>query len=225
MAKQHFFAGSILSADQLALGDDIQKALDAGVDIIHFDVMDYHFVQNLTFGPSLLKAIRKRFPEAVIDAHLMVDPVTEKIISDYAQAGASMISIHPESTPHVDRYLSMIREQGCQAGIVLNPGTSPDCLRYLWDRLDFVLVMTVNPGFGGQKLIPATLQKVTDIKQMAQAAGREIKIEVDGGVAESTIKACADAGASIFVVGSALFDKDNYPEALDKLNRALMQQA
>lgn len=225
MEKKHYFAGSILSADQMALGEDIQKALDAGTDIIHFDVMDYHFVQNLTFGPSLLKAIRQRFPEAVIDAHLMVDPVTEKIISDYAKAGASMISIHPESTPHVDRYLAMIREFGCKAGVVLNPGTDPSFLRYLWDRLDFVLVMTVNPGFGGQKLIPATLQKVTDIKRMAQEAGREIQIEVDGGVAESTIKACANAGASIFVVGSALFDKDDYSEALSKLNAALQEKA
>lgn len=219
------FAGSILSADPLALGDDIQKALDAGTDIIHFDVMDYHFVQNLTFGPLFLKAIRKRFPDAVLDVHLMVDPVNEKIITDYAQAGASMISIHPESTPHVDRYLALIRELGCKAGIVLNPGTDPSNLRYLWDRLDFVLVMTVNPGFGGQKLIPATLQKVTDIKRMAQEAGREITIEVDGGVADSTVKACADAGATICVVGSALFGKDDYVEALNKLKSALQQQA
>lgn len=225
MQQQHFFAGSILSADQLALGDDIQQALDAGTDIIHFDVMDYHFVQNLTFGPSLLKAIRKRFPEAILDVHLMVTPLTEKILEDYAKAGASMISFHPEATPHVDRYLTMIRELGCKAGLVLNPGTAPSALRYLWDRLDFVLVMTVNPGFGGQKLIPAALQKVNDIKLMAKQAGREIEIEVDGGVAESTVKACADAGASIFVVGSALFGQENYVEALGKLKRALNEQA
>lgn len=225
MQQKHLFAGSILSADQLAMGDDIQKALEAGTDIIHFDVMDYHFVQNLTFGPGLLKAIRQRFPKAILDVHLMVTPLTEKIIEDYAKAGASMISFHPEATPHADRYLAMIRELGCKAGLVLNPGTSPDCLRYLWDRLDFVLVMTVNPGFGGQKLIPAMLQKVADVKRMAQDAGREIEVEVDGGVAESTVKSCADAGANIFVVGSALFDKDDYVDALGKLKNALQEQA
>lgn len=219
--KSQMFAGSILSADMLNLGSDIQKALDAKIDIIHFDVMDYHFVQNLTFGPGLLKAIRDRFPDAILDVHLMVEPIDERILGAYAKAGASMISFHPEATPHVDRYLSFIREQGCKAGLALNPGTAPDMLKYLWDRLDFVLVMTVNPGFGGQKLIPATLQKVKDVKEMAQAAGATIKIEVDGGVAQDTVKACADAGAEIFVVGSAFFAQENYEEALKKLNEAL----
>ena len=220
MAK-HLFAGSILSADLLNLGDDIQTALDAKVDIIHFDVMDYHFVQNLTFGPAFLKAIRKRFPEAVLDVHLMVDPINERVLGDYADAGASMISFHPEATPHVDRYLSFIKERGIKAGLALNPSTPPTMLNYLWDRLDFVLVMTVNPGFGGQKLIPATLQKVADVKAMAQAAEAAIQIEVDGGVAPSTVKACADAGAEIFVVGSALFAQDNYVKALADLNAGL----
>ena len=217
------FAGSILSADLLDLGNDIKSALDAKIDIIHFDVMDYHFVQNLTFGPGLLKSIRKRFPEAVLDVHLMVTPITEKILVDYAQAGASMISFHPEATPHVDRYLALIRELGCKAGLALNPSTYPSLLKYLWDRLDFVLVMTVNPGFGGQSLIPATLQKITDVRRMATASNVKPLIEVDGGVSPATVKACAVAGANIFVVGSAFFGKDNYVEALKDLNQALEQ--
>lgn len=221
MEKKHLIAGSILAADLLDLGNDIQKALDAGVDIIHFDVMDYHFVQNLTFGPDLLKAIRGRFPEAVLDVHLMVDPINDKILTDYARAGASMISFHPEATPHVDRYLSFIREQGCQAGLVFNPGTDISCLDYLWERLDFVLIMTVNPGFGGQKLIPSMMKKIADVKAMAQRAGRDIRIEVDGGIAPDTIRACADAGAELFVVGSALFNKDDYAQVVKNLHQAM----
>lgn len=221
MTKPSLFAGSILSADLLDLGRDVEKALEVKIDIIHFDVMDYHFVQNLTFGPGLLKAMRKRFPEAVIDVHLMVTPINEKILEDYAHAGASMISFHPEATPHVDRYLAYIRELGCKAGLVLNPGTPICQLNYLWDRLDFVLVMTVNPGFGGQKLIPAMLQKVKDVKRLAQEAQVDISIEVDGGVAPNTVKACADAGADIFVVGSAFFAQDDYHKALADLHAAL----
>lgn len=222
MTKPSLFAGSILSADLLDLGRDVEKALEAKIDIIHFDVMDYHFVQNLTFGPGLLKAMRKRFPEAVIDVHLMVTPINEKILEDYAHAGASMISFHPESTPHVDRYLAYIRELGCKAGLVLNPNTPICQLNYLWDRLDFVLIMTVNPGFGGQKLIPAMLQKVKDVKRLAQEAKVDISIEVDGGVAPNTVKACADAGADIFVVGSAFFAQDDYHKALADLHSALL---
>lgn len=225
MAKRFYYAGSILSADLMDLGRDIDAALQAKMDIIHFDVMDYHFVQNLTFGPGLLKAVRSRFPDAIIDVHLMVDPINEKIISDYAQAGASMISFHPEATPHVDRYLSLIRELGCKAGLALNPGTPPQLLKYLWDRLDFVLVMTVNPGFGGQKLIPATLTKVADVQALARESNVIIDIEVDGGVAPSTIAACAKAGANIFVVGSALFGQKDYEVALAELNYALKEKA
>lgn len=225
MEKKYLFAGSILSADMLDLGRDIKQALEAGVDVIHFDVMDYHFVQNLTFGPGLLKAIRNRFPEAVLDVHLMVDPINEKILTDYAQAGASMISFHPEATPHVDRYLSLIRELGCKAGLALNPGTDPGMLKYLWDRLDFVLVMTVNPGFGGQKLIPATLQKITDVRRMATANNVKVKIEVDGGVSPATVQACAVAGANIFVAGSAIFAQPDYKQALAALNIALEERA
>lgn len=221
MEKKHLIAGSILAADLLDLGNDIQKALDSKVDIIHFDVMDYHFVQNLTFGPDLLKAIRGRFADAVLDVHLMVDPINDKILTDYAKAGASMISFHPEATPHVDRYLSLIRELGCKAGLVFNPGSDISCLKYLWHRLDFVLIMTVNPGFGGQKLIPQMMDKVAEVKAIAQEAGANIQIEVDGGVAPNTIKACADAGAELFVVGSALFGKDDYAKVVSELHAAI----
>ena len=208
MDNKHLFAGSILAADLLDLGNDIQKALDAKVDIIHFDVMDYHFVQNLTFGPDLLKAIRGRFPEAILDVHLMVDPINEKILSDYAKAGASMISFHPEATPHVDRYLSFIREQGCQAGLVFNPGTDISCLDYLWERLDFVLIMTVNPGFGGQKFIPYTLEKIRELRRMSDERGLALDIQVDGGVGLGNVRQVIEAGANVIVAGSAVFKGD-----------------
>lgn len=219
--KRFMFAGSILSANLLALGDDVGNALDAGIDIIHFDVMDYHFVPNLTFGPMFLKALKAQYPEAIFDVHLMVNPVTEEIINDYAEAGASMISFHPESCIHIERMLSFIQSKGVKAGLVLNPGTAPQLLRYLWDKLDFVLVMTVNPGFGGQKLIPATLQKIADIRRMAAEANVKPLIEVDGGVDANTVASCAKAGANIFVVGSAFFGKDDRKAALEALNQGL----
>lgn len=222
MEKRYSFAGSILSADLLRLGDDVGEALKAGIDIIHFDVMDYHFVPNLTFGPMFLKALHQRYPEAVFDVHLMVSPVTEEIVDAYARAGAGMISFHPEACVHCDRMLSHIRDLGVQAGLVLNPGTPPQMLRYLWDKLDFVLVMTVNPGFGGQKLIPAALQKVADIRRMAAEANVRPAIEVDGGVDAQTVGQCARAGANIFVVGSAFFGKADRPAALSALLAGLV---
>lgn len=221
MTKAYQFAGSILSADLLNLQADVQDALNAGIDVIHFDVMDYHFVPNLTFGPGLLKQMRKAFPDAVLDVHLMVEPVTEDIIRDYAVAGASWISFHPEACTHVDRTLALIKSYGIKAGLVLNPGTAPQMLRYLWEKLDFVLVMTVNPGFGGQKLIPSALMKVADIKRMAEEAGVNPLIEVDGGVDPNTVKSCADAGANVFVVGSAFFGKGDRVAALAALNQGL----
>ena len=219
--KRFLIAGSILSADLLNLEKDVADALEKGADVIHFDVMDYHFVPNLTFGPAFLKAMRKRFASAVFDVHLMVDPVTDKIIEDYAEAGADWISFHPEATYHVERMLSLIQSFGCKAGLALNPGTAPQSLRYLWDKLDFVLVMTVNPGFGGQKLISACLQKVADVKRMATEANVKPLIQVDGGVDAKTIKLCADAGANVFVVGSAFFGKEDRKAAADALHAAL----
>ena len=208
MESKHFLiAGSILSADLLNLERDVKEALDTGVDVIHFDVMDYHFVPNMTFGPAFLKAMRAKFPNAIFDVHLMVSPVTENIVDDYAKAGANWISFH--------------QELGCKAGLALNPATPPQLLRYLWAKLDFVLVMTVNPGFGGQKTIPATLTKVADVKTMAEMDDAKIFIEVDGGVKDSNIKEISSYGASVFVVGSAFFGADNKQVAIDALHKAL----
>ncbi|MBQ9220023.1 MAG: ribulose-phosphate 3-epimerase [Succinivibrio dextrinosolvens] len=219
--KNFLIAGSILSADLLNLERDVKEALDVGVDVIHFDVMDYHFVPNMTFGPAFLKAMRKKFPDAVFDVHLMVTPVTENIVDDYAKAGASWISFHPEACVHTERMLTHIQEMGIKAGIALNPSTPPQMLRYLWDKLDFVLVMTVNPGFGGQSTIPATLTKVSDIKAMAKAENRDILIEVDGGVKSSNIKEISSFGAEVFVVGSAFFGTADKKAALSSLHSAL----
>lgn len=219
--KNFLIAGSILSADLLNLERDVKEALDVGVDVIHFDVMDYHFVPNMTFGPAFLKAMRKKFPDAVFDVHLMVTPVTENIVDDYAKAGASWISFHPEACVHTERMLTHIQEMGIKAGLALNPSTPPQMLRYLWDKLDFVLVMTVNPGFGGQSTIPATLTKVADIREMAKAVNKEILIEVDGGVKSSNIKEISSYGAEVFVVGSAFFGTSDKKAALTSLRSAL----
>ncbi|MGN0915062.1 MAG: ribulose-phosphate 3-epimerase [Succinivibrio sp.] len=214
-------AGSILSADLLNLEKDVKEALDEGVDVIHFDVMDYHFVPNMTFGPAFLKAMRKKFSDAVFDVHLMIDPVTEQIVDDYIDAGASWISFHPEACIHTERMLTHIQEKGAKAGLALNPSTPPQLLKYLFDKLDFLLVMTVNPGFGGQKTIPATLLKVADIKKMQEEAGVDIPVEVDGGVKSSNIAEIASYGAEIFVVGSAFFGADDKKQALADLKKAL----
>ena len=219
--KNFLIAGSILSADLLNLERDVKEALDVGVDVIHFDVMDYHFVPNMTFGPAFLKSMRKKFPDAVFDVHLMVTPVTENIVDDYAKAGASWISFHPEACIHTERMLTHIQEMGIKAGLALNPSTPPQMLRYLWDKLDFVLVMTVNPGFGGQSTIPATLTKVADIREMAKAVNKEILIEVDGGVKSSNIKEISSYGAEVFVVGSAFFGTSDKKAALTSLRSAL----
>lgn len=219
--KTFKIAGSILSADLLNLERDVAEALSLGMDVVHFDVMDYHFVPNMTFGPGFLAAMKKRFPDAVFDVHLMVDPVSEAIVDDYAKAGADWISFHPEACIHTERMLSHIQEMGIKAGLALNPSTPPQMLRYLWDKLDFVLVMTVNPGFGGQKTIQATLKKVTDVKNMAKEENREILVEVDGGVKSSNISEIASYGAEVFVVGSALFGSSDKKRAMDDLKKAL----
>lgn len=221
MEKRFLFAGSILSADMLNLEKEVESAVAQGIDLIHFDVMDYHFVPNMTFGPCFLNAMRKRFPDVVFDVHLMVDPLTEQIVNDYADAGASWLSFHPESTPHVERFLTLIKDKGIKAGLVLNPSTPPQMLRYLWDKIDFILIMSVNPGFGGQKLIPATMQKIADVKRLATEANVKPIIEVDGGISPETVATAASYGASVFVVGNAFFGQKDRAKALADLNSAL----
>ena len=202
-------APSILSADFARLGDDVRDVLAAGADIVHFDVMDNHFVPNLTIGPLICEALRKYGIEAPIDVHLMVEPV-DRIIPDFAKAGASYITFHPEASRHIDRSLALIRDEGCKAGLVFNPATPLDCLQYVIDKVDMVLLMSVNPGFGGQKFIPSALDKLREARQIIDASGREIRLEIDGGVKVDNIGEIAAAGADTFVAGSAIFGSGDY---------------
>jgi ribulose-phosphate 3-epimerase len=202
-------APSILSADFARLGDDVQAVLDAGADIVHFDVMDNHFVPNLTIGPLLCDALRSYGIEAPIDVHLMVEPV-DRIIPDFAKAGASYITFHPEASRHIDRSLALIREQGCKAGLVFNPATPLACLEHVLDKVDMVLIMSVNPGFGGQKFIPSALDKLRAARKLIDASGQNIRLEIDGGVKVDNIREIAAAGADTFVAGSAIFGSDDY---------------
>ena len=202
-------APSILSADFARLGADVKAVLDAGADMVHFDVMDNHFVPNLTIGPMICDALRNFGIEAPIDVHLMVEPV-DRIIPDFAKSGASYITFHPEASRHVDRSLGLIREQGCKAGLVFNPATPLDWLEYVLDKVDMVLLMSVNPGFGGQKFIPSTLQKLREARRIIDASGYDIRLEVDGGVKVDNIGDIAAAGADTFVAGSAIFGSDDY---------------
>jgi ribulose-phosphate 3-epimerase len=202
-------APSILSADFARLGEDVTAVLDAGADIVHFDVMDNHFVPNLTIGPLICEALRKHGIEAPIDVHLMVEPV-DRIIPDFAKAGASYITFHPEASRHIDRSLALIREAGCKAGLVFNPATPLTCLQHVIDKVDMVLIMSVNPGFGGQKFIPAALDKLREARALIDASGRDIRLEIDGGVKVDNIGEIAAAGADTFVAGSAIFGSDDY---------------
>ena len=202
-------APSILSADFARLGEDVQAVLDAGADIVHFDVMDNHFVPNLTIGPLICEALRKHGIEAPIDVHLMVEPV-DRIIPDFAKAGASYITFHPEASRHIDRSLALIREEGCKAGLVFNPATPLDCLNWVIDKVDMVLLMSVNPGFGGQKFIPAALDKLREARKIIDQSGLDIRLEIDGGVKVDNIGEIAAAGADTFVAGSAIFGSDDY---------------
>ncbi len=202
-------APSILSADFARLGDDVRDVLDAGADIVHFDVMDNHFVPNLTIGPLILSALRDYGIEAPIDVHLMVEPV-DRIIPDFAGAGASYITFHPEASRHVDRTLALIRDEGCKAGLVFNPATPLDCLRWVIDKVDMVLLMSVNPGFGGQSFIPSALDKLREARKLIDDSGLEIRLEIDGGVKVDNIGEIAAAGADTFVAGSAIFGSDDY---------------
>jgi ribulose-phosphate 3-epimerase len=202
-------APSILSADFARLGDDVNAVLDAGADIVHFDVMDNHFVPNLTIGPMICDALRNHGIEAPIDVHLMVEPV-DRIIPDFAKAGATYITFHPEASRHPDRSLGLIREQGCKAGLVFNPATPLDWLDYVIDKVDMVLLMSVNPGFGGQKFIPSALDKLREARRIIDASGLDIRLEIDGGVKVDNIGEIAAAGADTFVAGSAIFGSKDY---------------
>ncbi len=202
-------APSILSADFARLGDDVQAVLNAGADIVHFDVMDNHFVPNLTIGPLLCDALKTFGIKAPIDVHLMVEPV-DRIIPDFAKAGASYITFHPEASRHVDRSLGLIRDQGCKAGLVFNPATPLTWLEHVMDKIDMVLIMSVNPGFGGQTFIPAALDKLRDARKLIDDSGFDIRLEIDGGVKVDNIGDIAAAGADTFVAGSAIFGSDDY---------------
>jgi ribulose-phosphate 3-epimerase len=191
------------------LGDDVQAVLDAGAEIVHFDVMDNHFVPNLTIGPLICEALREYGIKAPIDVHLMVEPV-DRIIPDFAKAGANYITFHPEASRHIDRSLALIREEGCKAGLVFNPATPLDCLNYVIDKVDMVLLMSVNPGFGGQKFIPSALDKLREARNIIDESGLDIRLEIDGGVKVDNIGEIAAAGADTFVAGSAIFGSDDY---------------
>ncbi|MBT3529680.1 MAG: ribulose-phosphate 3-epimerase [Gammaproteobacteria bacterium] len=220
--KDFLIAPSILSADFARLGDEVNAVLDAGADVIHFDVMDNHYVPNLTIGPMICQALRDHKITAPIDVHLMVSPVDQMIL-DFAKAGASYITFHPEATNHVDRSLQLIRDQGCKAGLVFNPATPLDCLQYLMDKVDVILLMSVNPGFGGQKFIPATLKKLQQVRKLIDDSGYPIRLEVDGGVGVNNIREIADAGADMFVAGSAIFNSKDYSATIASMRSELGQ--
>ncbi|AKS41032.1 ribulose-phosphate 3-epimerase [Wenzhouxiangella marina] len=216
MPQPLVIAPSILSADFARLGEDTQAVLDAGADWVHFDVMDNHYVPNLTIGPMVCKALRDYGITAPIDVHLMVEPV-DRIIPDFAEAGASVISVHPEATRHVDRTLSLIRECGCRAGLVFNPATPLDMLDWVMDKVDLILIMSVNPGFGGQKFIPAALDKLRQARQRIDASGFDIRLEIDGGVKPDNAAEIVAAGADTLVAGSAIFGAEDYAAVIRDL--------
>jgi len=213
-------APSILSADFARLGEEVEAVLEAGADIVHFDVMDNHYVPNLTIGPMVCKALRDYGVMADIDVHLMVSPV-DRIIGDFAEAGATYITFHPEASQHVDRSLQLIREAGCKAGLVFNPASTLDAASYVMDKLDMILLMSVNPGFGGQSFIPSTLSKLSEARELIDSVDREIRLEVDGGVSAVNIREIAQAGADTFVAGSAIFNADSYKDVIDKMREEL----
>ena len=218
--KDFLIAPSILSADFARLGEDVATGLAAGADVVHFDVMDNHYVPNLTIGPMVCQALRNYGITAPIDVHLMVKPV-DRIIPDFAKAGATYITFHPEASEHVDRTLQLIKDCGCKAGLVLNPATSLSYLDYVMDKLDVILLMSVNPGFGGQSFIPATLDKLREVRRRIDASGRDIRLEIDGGVKVDNIRDIAAAGADMFVAGSAIFSQPDYAAVIAQMRAEL----
>ena len=220
MKQDNFIAPSILSADFAKLGEEVDNVLVAGADIVHFDVMDNHYVPNLTIGPLVCEALRSHGVTAPIDVHLMVKPV-DRIIPDFASAGASYITFHPEASDHVDRTIGLIKESGCKAGLVFNPATPLHYLEHTIEKLDMVLLMSVNPGFGGQSFIPHTLEKLKTVRKLIDSHGLATRLEIDGGVKIDNIKEIASAGADTFVAGSAIFNTENYKATIDKMRSEL----
>jgi ribulose-phosphate 3-epimerase len=218
--RDYQIAPSILAADFARLGADVEAVLAAGADIVHFDVMDNHYVPNLSVGPMVCKALRDYGIEAPIDVHLMVKPV-DALVGMFADAGASYITFHPDASTHVDRTLQLIRSANCKAGLVFNPAASLDALKYVMDKVDMILLMSVNPGFGGQSFIPQTLDKLREVRELIDASGLDIRLEVDGGVGPANIAAAAEAGADTFVAGSAIFGKPDYKNVIDSMREAL----
>ncbi|WP_407826384.1 ribulose-phosphate 3-epimerase [Spiribacter onubensis] len=216
MMQDLIIAPSILAADFARLGEEVDRVLAAGADWVHFDVMDNHYVPNLSFGPVVCQALRRHGVSVPIDVHLMVRPV-DRIIPDFAAAGASLISFHPEASDHVDRSLQLIRDQGCQAGLVFNPATPLDCLRYVMDKVDLILLMSVNPGFGGQQFLPGTLDKLREARALIDAQSHPVRLEVDGGVGPDNIDAVVAAGADTVVAGSAIFGKPDYAAVIAEM--------
>ncbi|EKE84514.1 ribulose-phosphate 3-epimerase [Idiomarina xiamenensis] len=216
----YLIAPSILSADFARLGEDVERVLQAGADVVHFDVMDNHYVPNLTIGPMVCQALRNYGIQAPIDVHLMVKPV-DRIIPDFAKAGASIITFHPEASEHIDRTLQLIKDEGCQAGLVFNPATPLHYLDHVMDKLDVILLMSVNPGFGGQSFIPGTLDKLRQVRQLIARSGRDIRLEVDGGVKTDNIAEIAAAGADMFVAGSAIFSQSDYAKVIAEMRQQL----